>query len=75
VTLSVTLVNPGQVNIGVYSLSGILVRELDHTFHPAGNYTLQWDGTSDSGVKLSPGVYFCRMKAGESSLVRKVVIY
>jgi hypothetical protein len=74
-TLSVTTGNPGLVTICIFNLSGTLVRELDRTFHPAGNFTLPWDGTGDSGIKLSPGVYFCRMEAGENRSVQKVVIF
>lgn len=33
-----------------------------------------WDGTDSEGRKLPPGVYFCKLKAGDCSFSRKVVL-
>jgi len=40
----------------------------------AGTYTVFWDGTDESGVKVSSGVYFCRIKAGSFIQTRKMVL-
>ena len=33
-----------------------------------------WDGKSDAGEPVSAGVYFCHLKAGDYSAVRRMVV-
>jgi hypothetical protein len=73
-TFSLILESPGQVNLSIYGLSGKMVREVDHSFRPAGNYSVAWDGTDTAGKRLNPGIYFCRMTSGSYSGVEKIVI-
>jgi hypothetical protein len=73
-TFSITLEAPGQVDISIYCLSGKMVKDLDHSFRIAGNYSVSWDGTDMAGNKTKPGIYFCRMISGMSSSVEKIVI-
>ncbi len=46
--------------IQIYSRSGTLVYEAK------GSKTIRWDGTTESGVKLQPGVYFYILRALEA---------
>ena len=47
-----------DVSVGVYDLSGRLVRELARgTFEP-GRHELRWDGTDQGGVRVRGGMYF-----------------
>jgi len=46
--------------IKIYSRSGTLVYEAK------GSKTIRWDGTTESGVKLQPGVYFYILRALEA---------
>ncbi len=39
----------------------ILVNEIK----PAGNHTVQWEGTDDSGRQVSSGVFICKLISGE----------
>jgi hypothetical protein len=73
-TFSVTLEAPGQVDMSIYCLSGKMIKDLDHSFRMAGNYSVLWDGTDMAGNKMKPGIYFCRMISGMSSSVEKIVI-
>jgi hypothetical protein len=73
-TFSLTLERPGQISLCIYGLSGKMVKEVDRSFHPAGNYSVSWDGTDAAGNKLLPGIYFCRLTSGFSSNVEKIVI-
>ena len=51
---------PGRVQVSIYDVAGRKVRNLADRVFPAGEHTLQWDGTDDAGSKLARGVYFVR---------------
>jgi flagellar hook assembly protein FlgD len=51
----------GHVDIGIYDVSGRLVRTLVRGYRTAGRYAEVWDGRTDSGKKASSGVYFYQL--------------
>jgi hypothetical protein len=63
-----------QVQLKVYNMRGQLVRTLVDESKSEGSYQIQWDGTDNYGRRVSSGVYFYRIKAGEFSKTRKMVI-
>lgn len=63
-----------HVSIRVYDIRGRLVRVLVNEVKSAGQYTVFWHGTDQSGRKVGSGVYICRMKAGGSVFTRKMVL-
>ncbi|MBW7997550.1 MAG: T9SS type A sorting domain-containing protein [Candidatus Glassbacteria bacterium] len=63
-----------QVQLKVYNIRGQLVRTLVNESKSEGSYQIQWDGSDNYGRKVSSGVYFYRIKAGEFSQTRKMVI-
>lgn len=54
-----------HVTLKIYNLMGQEVRTLVDEQQPAGRYTVTWDGTSSSGVKVASGVYLFVIRAGE----------
>jgi len=66
---------PGISSVRVYDVKGRLVRSLmiDEVLHP-GEHTLGWDGTDEAGTKVAAGVYYCRLRIGERSLTRRVIL-
>ena len=52
------LSQPGNVSLKVYDLAGRLVKTLVNSQENAGIHQLHWDGTSDSGLDVTSGVYF-----------------
>jgi hypothetical protein len=70
---------PADVMIRIYSTSGQLVRTLDLGQRAAGFYlghtrAAHWDGHNDAGEKVSSGIYFYQIKAGDFNAMRKMVI-
>lgn len=63
-----------HVSIRVYDIRGRLVRVLVNEVKSAGQYTVFWHGTDQSGTKVASGVYIYRMKAGGSVFTRKMVL-
>jgi flagellar hook assembly protein FlgD len=53
---------------------GHLVCSLVNESRSEGSNQIQWDGMDNNGGKVSSGVYFYRIKAGDFSNIRKMVI-
>ena len=68
------LANEGEVLLQVFDARGALVRTLEHRLLPAGRHSAEWDGRSDSGRRVSSGIYFCRMKSGGHEITKKMVL-
>jgi hypothetical protein len=62
------------VRAAVYDVGGRLVKTLlAHPVEP-GTHVLTWDGRTEVGQPATEGVYVLRVKAGESTWSRKVVV-
>jgi hypothetical protein len=59
----------GRVRLSVFDLLGREVSVLIDEERPPGVYTTTWDASQMPG-----GLYFCRLTAGESTQVRKMVL-
>ena len=68
-----------NVEIFIYNARGVLVRHLALGHQPAGYYVAKsraayWDGRNTHGERVSSGVYFYQLRAGDISQLRKMVI-
>ncbi|MFH1502553.1 MAG: C1 family peptidase [Candidatus Eisenbacteria bacterium] len=63
-----------RVTIVVYDLSGRVVRTLVDGEKPAGEHAAVWLGRDDGGSELASGVYFYRVRIGEYSTERKMLL-
>lgn len=68
------LLAPTHVTIEVYSVLGQWVRTLVDEPQPAGSHTATWDGRSASGQNVASGVYFYRLRTGEGTQTRKMLL-
>jgi hypothetical protein len=69
------LPSAGRVDLGVYDLSGRLVRVLvDGERLEAGKQTTPWNGRDDAGRAVASGVYFYRLEVGGEVLTRRMVL-
>ena len=59
----------GQVSVSVYDIAGKLVKEFDNTDYTNGKNTFDFDAS-----KLSGGIYFCELKAGNYVSTQKMVV-
>jgi len=58
----VQLMRPVGVEVGIFDLSGRLVRRLFTGQEGNGAYNLDWDGRDESGVLLPVGIYLVRVE-------------
>ena len=64
----------GRVRIEVYNVTGQVVASLVDEELSAGSYKMTWAGLTGEGEKVSAGVYFYRMQAGEFTGTRSMTL-
>lgn len=69
-----TLQNPEFVNLKIYNMQGQLIRSLISENQGAGDYSVKWDGTNDSGTKVVSGVYIYELRVGKNTFSEKLML-
>ncbi|RJP61979.1 MAG: T9SS C-terminal target domain-containing protein [Ignavibacteriales bacterium] len=64
---------PSEVEITVYDVLGRQVKKYNVGLKSTGINSIQWDGRNDLGSKVSTGIYFYCLKAGNEMQVKKMV--
>jgi hypothetical protein len=59
-TVRLGVAKTGRIQVYVFDVAGRKVRNLADRVFPAGEHTLRWNGTDDSGTRVPRGVYFVR---------------
>jgi hypothetical protein len=73
-TIQYQVENPSRVAIGVYNISGQLLRTLVDENQEAGPHSITWNGTNSQGQAMPSGVYFVKMKAQSFMHVQKITM-
>lgn len=73
------LEKPADVTLTFHTVDGQIVRQLALGYQPAGVYhglirAAYWDGRNTHGEFVANGVYFYTLKAGKSTVTRKMLI-
>jgi flagellar hook assembly protein FlgD len=61
------------VNVSVYDPGGKRIAELVNEVLPQGNNSFYWEGKSENGQSLKPGVYFLRIIYQGKLMIHKVI--
>ncbi|MFP4458514.1 MAG: T9SS type A sorting domain-containing protein [Candidatus Zixiibacteriota bacterium] len=69
-----TIGQASDVELGIYDVSGRLIRTLASDFIEKGDHSIFFDGKSNNGDNISTGVYFVRIKAGEDTAVERIML-
>jgi len=73
-TLSYTTPAEGRARIRVIDVAGRVVATLVDRDIDAGEHSVSWDGTTDSGDRAASGVYFVRLEAAGGQRSQKLVL-
>ena len=65
--------NKEKVSVGIYDVTGKLVKQLVNEEQDAGSYTAYWNGKNELGNKMGTGIYFCVVNAGSHKNVSKIL--
>ncbi|MBN1212567.1 MAG: VCBS repeat-containing protein [candidate division Zixibacteria bacterium] len=63
-----------QVKLTVYNVLGQPVKTLVDEMQSAGNYRAFWNGTDQNNRSVATGVYFYRLRAGDFTEAKKMVL-
>jgi PKD repeat protein len=73
-TIKFSLPASGHIDLSVYNLLGRKVKTLVDDYCESGQYEISWDATDAGGNKVSSGVYFYRIQAGDYTQTRKMIL-
>ncbi|MFA5031639.1 MAG: FlgD immunoglobulin-like domain containing protein [bacterium] len=66
--------NDKNVQIGIYDITGNLVKELVNGKYNTGTYTTCWNGCDKTNKSLSSGIYFCSLTSGNQKIINKMIL-
>lgn len=64
----------GDINLTVYNIQGQRIRTLADGHFPAGPHTVEWNGADDRGTPSGAGIYFYRLRVGNITESRKMLL-
>ena len=60
--------------LSIYNILGHKIKALVNDVMPPGKYSVVWDGTDETGSKVSSGVYIFQLWAGDFHAAKKMII-
>jgi hypothetical protein len=73
-TIAYSLPTTGDTTLRIYNTRGQMVKTLLRESMDAGNHSVTWDGTDDSGNPVGSGVYLYRLQRGSLSSTNKCLL-
>jgi hypothetical protein len=73
-TINYSIPNDTDVSLSIYNVKGQKVTTLVNGNQIAGSYNAVWNGTDDKNNKVSSGIYFYKITAGEKTEMKKMVL-
>ncbi len=76
-TLSITIpenLSGSQAQLSIFDIQGKLVKTILNKNLSAGNYLYKWDGTNNSGVNVSSGVYISNLRVANQAISIKILL-
>ena len=63
-----------RIKLEIYNVLGQRVAKLVDDYKAPGYYSIHWNARDSNGIKLSSGIYFIRLAAGNYAETRKMVL-
>jgi len=73
-TIRFSVKDKTPVELNIYNILGQKVRTLINKPLEAGEHTVVWNGTDNRGHSVASGIYFYRMKAGNYTETKKMIL-
>ncbi len=72
-TITYSIPKDNDVILTIYNTNGEIVNTLVNIYQKSGNYKVVWNGINHSGNRVSSGLYYYKLKAGDFSSTRKMI--
>ena len=72
-SVAFSLAHAEDAAVGVYDLSGRLVRSLQRGVLTPGAHRFEWNGRDEQGRRVAAGIYFVRLESGNRQWQAKLV--
>jgi hypothetical protein len=72
-SISFAVPRKSHVDLSIYDITGARVANLMNSELEPGTYRVNFDGRNESGMILSSGVYFYKLRTDEKTITRKMV--
>ncbi|MCL1827072.1 MAG: T9SS type A sorting domain-containing protein, partial [Candidatus Cloacimonetes bacterium] len=73
-TIKYYLKSGSFVCLDIYNIKGQKVKSLVNEYKKEGSHQVSWNGLDDSGVAVSSGVYFYRLKTEDNTSVKRMML-
>lgn len=73
-TITFSLPRESNVTLQIFNIKGELVCTLVERKLPRGTHSVTWNGLDSQGKPCPSGIYFCQLKAGDFSTVKKLTL-
>lgn len=73
-TIAFSIARDTDVELKIYDVRGALVKTLVNDHRNKDHYNVRWDGRDDRSRPVASGIYFCRLRAGDVTTTRKMLL-
>ena len=73
-TIKYSLNSRSFVEIEIYNIYGQKINTLLKAESAIGHHEIKWDGTTNLGSGSGPGIYFCKIKAGNRPKIKRLLL-
>ena len=73
-TIKYQVKEASDIAIEVYNVRGQKIKTLVNDNLPAGEYEVKWNGNDDNGSSVASGIYFYKLRSGNDSQTKKMVL-
>jgi ligand-binding sensor domain-containing protein len=63
-----------KISVKIYNLNGQLIKTLINEYKTTGYYKTIWNGTTETGMIVTSGVYLCKMETDHFKAIRKMIL-
>lgn len=72
--ISFEIARPARVTLDIHDPAGRRMRGLIDEPRGVGTHVVVWDGLTDAGTRAPAGVYHARLKTGDATAVKALVV-
>ena len=63
-----------NVRLSIYNILGQKIRTLVDCEQPAGDYEIQWNGTSEANIPVSSGIYLYSIETPKFTQIKRMIL-